>query len=367
MKLNIGVIFGGRSGEHEVSLVSATSIIGALDKEKFNVIPIGITKDGRWFSNSEILATLKSKKAPDEKDEVAIIPEPTRQGLYHIMSGGLTPLDATFIVLHGTYGEDGTVQGLLDLAGIPYVGAGVLGSSVGMDKIVQKDVAKQSGINVTPSIWFLSRDITASTGIIIDKIEKTLGYPCFIKPANSGSSVGISKAHNGSELRSSLLDAARYDRRVLIEKGVENAREIEVGVLGNDEPVASCIGEVVPSNEFYDYDAKYVDGRSKTIVPAEMHPKTEGEIKQIAIMAFKALDVAGMARVDFLVTKDAIFFNEVNTIPGFTSISMYPKLFEASGIPYASLLERLIALAVGRSTERSKFLTSYQPKSEWYR
>jgi len=366
-KLNIGVLFGGRSGEHEVSLVSATSIIAALDKNKYDIVPIGITPSGKWFSSDDILDVLKSKKAPYPENEVAILPEPSRKGLFHVKDGRLTPLDTVFIVLHGTYGEDGTVQGLLDLAGIAYVGAGTMGSSVGMDKIVQKDIVRQAGINTASSLWFLTRDVAASADDVIKEIEKKLPYPCFVKPANSGSSVGISKAHNRGELKASLTDASRYDRRILIEKGIVDAREIEISVLGNDDPVASCPGEVVSSNEFYDYDAKYVDGRSKTVVPADIHPKTAEEIKQIAIKAFKALDLSGMARIDFLVTKDAIFFNEANTIPGFTSISMYPKLFEASGIKYPDLLDRLIGLAIERGTERSKFLTSYQPKSEWYK
>lgn len=366
-KLNVGVLFGGRSGEHEVSLVSASSIMGALDAEQFNVVPIGIAKDGRFYSGENVIHDLKAGKNLSSEHEVVFLTDPAKKGLLNIKSGKLTPLDVVFPVLHGTFGEDGTVQGLLELTGIPYVGAGVLGSSIGMDKIVQKDVARAAGINVTPSVWFLGKDFASAEDAIVANIEKNLSYPCFVKPSNSGSSVGISKAHNQKELKNSIRDAMRYDRRILVEKAVEGAHEIEVSVLGNDEPCASSVGEVVPSNEFYDYDAKYVDGRSKTLIPADIPEKLAKEVQETAIKAYKAIDCCGMARVDFLVTKEKVYFNEVNTIPGFTSISMYPKLWEASGISYKKLLDDLMGLAIERFEERSKFLTSYQPKKDWYK
>lgn len=366
-KTNIGVIFGGRSGEHEVSLVSATSVINALDKNKYNVVPIGITKDGKWFSCENVMECLKSGKAPSDNFEAVILPEPVRKGLFFIKSGEFVPLDIVFPVLHGTFGEDGTIQGLFEMAAIPYVGAGVLGSSVGMDKILQKGLFQQEGIETSPFLWFLSKRFDEQPDLIIKNIEKHISYPCFIKPSNSGSSVGISKAHDQKELKNSIKDAGRYDRRILVEKSVEKGREIEVSILGNDEIMASCPGEVLSSNEFYDYDAKYVDGKSKTIVPAELDVATIKRIQEMAIHAYRAIDCQGMARVDFLVTKDKIYINELNSIPGFTSISMYTKLWEASGIPYPELLDKLVTLALERSDEKSGFLTSYQPKKEWYK
>ena len=366
-KLTVGIIFGGRSGEHEVSLVSATSIISALDKDKYDIISIGIAKDGTWFAGDEVMDALKGGKRPPLEREAVILPLPSRKGLYFIKGGKTIPLDVVFPVLHGTFGEDGTIQGLFEMAGIAYVGAGVMGSSVGMDKIIQKDVARDASVVVTPSTWFLSRDYKNAPDKVMEGIERIFQYPYFVKPANSGSSVGISNAHNRKELKASIEDAIRYDRRILVEKSIEDGREIEISVLGNDAPIASCPGEVISSNEFYDYDAKYVDGKSKTLVPADLPKKTADKIKEIAITVFKALDLCGMARVDFLVTKDEIFFNEANTIPGFTSISMYPKLFEASGISYSKLLDALIKLALERHEEKSRLLTTYRPKEEWYK
>lgn len=366
-KMSIGVIFGGRSGEHEVSLVSAASVISSLDRDKYDIVPIGITKDGRWFSGAGVMDSLKNREIPPEELEAVILPEPTRRGLYFLKGGKFLGLDVVIPILHGTFGEDGTIQGLFEMAGIPYVGAGVIGSSIGMDKIIQKEIVEREGINVVPFIWFLSKLFNAQQEVIIKNIEKHLSYPCFVKPANSGSSVGISKAHDRKELIVSIEEAGRYDRRIIVEKGINDAREIEVAVLGNDEVMASCPGEVVPSNEFYDYDAKYVDGRSKTIVPADLPETSVRRVQEMAIHAYRAIDCAGMARADFLVTKSDIYLNELNTIPGFTSISMYPKLWEASGIPYPGLLDRLITLALERFDERSRLLTSYQPKKQWFK
>ena len=368
-KLRVGVVFGGRSGEHEVSLVSATSVINALDKEKYEVIPIGITQAGRWLSSGKALQLLKSKNGLEQEPERFLAPEPNRQALMSINGESDSRLDVVFPVVHGTYGEDGTLQGLLELANIPYVGAGVLGSALGMDKILQKQLYEQVGIPVPRYIWFLSSECKSKPTKVVAEIEKHLKYPVFTKPANTGSSVGISKAHNRKELVECLAIAAGYDRKVIVEQGVKNAREIECSVLGNDNPIASVPGEIIPSNEFYDYDAKYVDGKSTSVIPAELPKKVVKQIQRIAIQAFKALDLAGMARVDFFVTrkKNAIYLNEVNTIPGFTSISMYPKMWEASGISYSELLDRLIMLAIERHLEKNAIKTTYQPVKDWYK
>jgi D-alanine-D-alanine ligase len=372
-KIRVGIIFGGRSSEHEVSLVSATSIIQALDKEKYDVIPIGITKEGKWLSSARTLALLKEGKNLDQIPERVLLPDPTQKGLVNFRSDGLSttnePLDVVFPVLHGPYGEDGTIQGLLDLANIPYVGAGVLASALGMDKVLQKQVFERAGLTVTEYVSFLLKEYKASPAKWIREIEKKFSYPCFVKPANLGSSVGITKAHSRKELRGGIVEAGRYDRKILVERSIENAREIECSVLGNDDPRASVPGEVVPSNEFYDYDAKYIDGKSEIIVPATLPKKVAKKVQEIAVKAFKAIDCAGMARVDFLVTRDRyeIYICEVNTIPGFTTISMYPKLWEASGLSYTKLLDTLIRLAIERYHERNRLETSFHPRSGWYK
>ncbi len=373
MKIRVGVIFGGRSAEHEVSLVSASSIIGALDKKKYEIIPIGITPEGEWISSRDALKLLKEKKQFHNEGKVALLPEPTKNNFITI-----TPkrsilsqkhLDVIFPVLHGTYGEDGTIQGLFELANIPYVGAGVLGSSVGMDKVITKQLCEQAGISVTPYIWFVTQEYAKYTKKILTAIEIKLGYPCFIKPANLGSSVGISKAHNRKQLVESIKLASKYDRKILVEKSIEHAREIEVSVLGNDDPIASVPGEIISSNEFYDYYAKYIDGKSNSIIPADLAKKVVKKIKDVAIQGFNAIECAGMARVDFLLTRRAnkIYFNEINTIPGFTSISMYPKLWEATGIPYKKLLDRLIELAIERHINKQRLYRIFQPKKKWYK
>lgn len=372
-KIRVGVIFGGRSSEHEVSLASATSVIQALDKDKYEVIPIGITKRGRWLSSSQTLQLLKSGKGLDQVPERVLLPDPTQKGLVEFRSNGVStanePLEVVFPVLHGPFGEDGSIQGLLDLANVPYVGAGVLGSALGMDKVVQKQVFERMGLPVTEYRAFLFREYQRSPKKWPREIEKAFSYPCFVKPANLGSSVGITKAHNRRELEKGIIEASRYDRKILVEQGIENAREIEVSVLGNDDPRASVPGEVIPSNEFYDYDAKYVDGKSRVIVPAKIPARVSKKIQDIAVKAFKAIDCSGMARVDFLVTRDRfkIYICELNTIPGFTSISMYPKLWEASGIPYPKLLDILIKLAIERHSERNRLQTSFKTKSGWYK
>jgi D-alanine-D-alanine ligase len=372
-KIRVGIIFGGRSGEHEVSLVSATSIINALDPSKYEIIPIGITKEGKWLSSDKVLHALRSGKTQLSIEEKLVLPDPTRKSLVSVSAPAGTPseprLDVVFPVIHGTYGEDGTLQGLLELAGIPYIGAGVLASSVGMDKVVQKELFRQAKIPVAPFLSFLSTEYLSNQKRIISRIEKILGYPCFVKPANSGSSVGISKSHDRKELLHDIDYALHYDRKILIEYAVRNVREIECSVLGNDEPRASLPGEIIPSNEFYDYDAKYVDGKSVAIIPAKLQKAAVRKIQQLAVRAYKVIDCTGMARVDFFVAKrsNRIIINEINTIPGFTSISMYPKMWEASGISYPQLLDELIRLAIDRYEQRSKLYTSYQPKKDWFK
>ena len=371
-KFRVGVIFGGQSGEHEVSLVSAQGIMNAMDKEKYEIIPIGITKKGRWLTSGEPMKLLQPAPSvpPASGDAERAEPE-TRELLVRsrrdlvpgTREAGFPQVDVVFPVLHGPYGEDGTVQGLLELADIPYVGAGVLGSALGMDKIAMKGVFKSHGLPVVEYVAFKRKDWERSPETVMELVEKELGYPCFIKPANLGSSVGISKVHQRGELAPALELAARYDRRMLAERAV-NAREIEVSVLGNDEPIASVPGEIIPCREFYDYIAKYIDDRSELIIPADLPSEMTRRIQELAIAAFMAVDCAGMARVDFLLDKDTgdLYICELNTIPGFTPISMYPKLWGASGISYSELIDRLIELALERHADNSRSETSYSPE-----
>ncbi len=370
-KLRVGVVFGGRSGEHEVSLVSATSVMNALDKDKYEVVPIGITQEGRWLSSARALQLLKAKDGLAQEPERFLVPEPNRQALVSADGPGApeVAVDVIFPVIHGRYGEDGTLQGLLELANVPYVGAGVLASAVGMDKIIQKQLFKQAGLRGPSYVWFLSRVCKENPAKVAAAVKRKLRYPLFVKPANTGSSVGISKAHDVRELRQALLLAAEYDLKVIIEQGVNDVREIECSVLGNDEPLVSVPGEIIPSNEFYDYDAKYVDGKSRAIIPAGLPARVTAEVRRMARAAYVAVDCSGMARVDFFVKRRTytVYLNELNTIPGFTSISMYPKLWEASGVSYPELLDRLISLALERHREKSSLKTSYQPASDWYK
>jgi len=369
-KIRVGVILGGRSGEHEVSLVSAQSVMAAMDKEKYEIIPIGITKEGRWIAGGDPVAALKGLPAGDAH-HTALLGDPTQRGLVSreamqaVERAAPIELDVVFPVLHGPYGEDGTVQGLLELADIPYVGAGVLGSALGMDKAVMKDVFKAHGLPIVRYRVYKRRELERGQKRIEDQIEQELGYPCFVKPANLGSSVGVSKVHNRAELAPALHLAASYDRKIVVEEGI-NAREIECSVLGNDEPEASVLGEIIPCNEFYDYNAKYIDDRSELVIPAPLPESLAQRIRQLAIQAFLAVDCAGMARVDFLLDRETldVYVNEVNTIPGFTAISMYPKLWEASGLPYSALIDRLIELALERHEEKRKTRTSYTPKAK---
>jgi D-alanine-D-alanine ligase len=368
-KARVGLIFGGRSGEHEVSLMSAQGIMSAIDQDKYEVVPIGITKEGRWLASGDPMKALSSGVAA-ESEPAALLAEPTQRGLMRLeereqeramRAVQVCQLDVVFPILHGPYGEDGTVQGLLELAGIAYVGAGVTASAVGMDKALFKDIMLAHGLPVAPYLVIKRKTWEVEPEGTIARIEAEIGYDCFVKPANLGSSVGITKAHNRTELWDALDDAARYDRKLIAELAVD-AREIEVSVLGNDEPVASVPGEIIPCNEFYDYAAKYLDGESELLIPAPIPPETADLVQRLAVQAYKAIDCAGMARADFLLDRNTgdVYVNELNTIPGFTPISMYPKLWEASGISYSELIDRLIELALERHTDKGRSATSYQ-------
>ncbi len=379
-KLKVGVLFGGKSAEHEVSLVSAQSVIENLNKNKYEVIPIGITREGKWISAGKPLEYLKKgRKNKIRKNALPGVRKnnvgarrgaPASELATTARVKNYPKIDVIFPVLHGTYGEDGTVQGFLELADIPYVGAGVLGSALGMDKVIQKKLFKAHNLPVVPCLAFARKQILERLDPeVVKKIERELGYPCFTKPANLGSSVGIFKAHTRRELQYMIKKSARFDRKIIVEKAVPNAREIEVAVLGNGDPGVSVCGEIISSNEFYDYDAKYVDGKSKAIIPAKISKRVSNKIREIAKKAFLALDCAGMSRVDFLVDgkTNKIYLSELNTIPGFTSISMYPKLWQASGLSYPRLLDQLIRLAMARHCDKQKTETMVQLKKDWYR
>ncbi len=385
-KLRVGILFGGRSGEHEVSLLSAASVLQAIDRDKFDVVPIGITKEGRWLAAADARLLLnggsggaaRSLRAGDpeatpgarllhEGIPTLFAPEPgSSTALNQIQRAGGLPsagaaLDVVFPVLHGTFGEDGTIQGLFELAGIAYVGSGVLGSAAGMDKDAMKRLFAQARLPIVKHVTLLRAEWEKSPRKAIAQIEAALKYPVFVKPANLGSSVGITKAHNRKELAPALTLAAKYDRKLIVEQGVgrrkSRAREFEVAVLGNDAPQASVVGEIVPGKEFYDYEAKYLSEGSVSIIPAKLSRAQAKEIRAMAVAAFRACDLAGLARVDFLMEpegKRRVFVNEVNTMPGFTRISMYPKLWEATGIPYKDLITRLIELALERRQEKKR-------------
>jgi len=370
-KTRVGVIFGGKSGEHDVSLMSARSIMRAIDKTKYDVIPIGISREGRWLASGDPLKALTGGRVSmPELLEGGFVLEANsgtgRELVPGTQAGGIPEVDVIFPVLHGTFGEDGTLQGLLELADIPYVGAGVMSSAVGMDKAVMKDVLRSHGLPVADHVLVLRSKWDAHPEPIRAQIAERIGYPCFVKPANLGSSVGVSKAHTEAEIEAAIRKAALYDRKVLVERSVEHAREIEVSVLGNDDPVASVPGEVVPDREFYDYAAKYLDSHSRLLIPAPLERETAEQIRQLAIDAYLAFDCSGMARVDFLMARDSgeVVISEVNTIPGFTSISMYPKLWEASGIPYAELIDRLIELALERHADKRRSRTTYDAERD---
>ncbi len=382
-RLRVGVLYGGRSGEHEVSLASAAAVITNLDRARYEPIPIRIEKDGRWaiadrpptaMSAGDVIeqARLEAARPARTGREVHLVAHPSADTILSIDRGapartdegqamvtGLN-LDVIFPVLHGPYGEDGTIQGLLELANVPYVGAGVLASAVGMDKAVMKLVFAARGLPVCPYRVVLRHDWEAHRDALAGELQRAIGFPMFVKPANLGSSVGISKVKDASQLPAAIDAAGEFDRKIVIEAAVPEAREIECAVLGNDEPQASVPGEVIPSGEFYDYEAKYIDDRSQIVIPATLPARTAEEVRRLAIEAFRAVDCAGMARVDFLLARSTrnVFVNEINTIPGFTTISMYAKLWDASGIPYPALLDRLIELARQRHAEKQTLRTS---------
>jgi len=370
-RLRIGLIFGGRSGEHEVSLASATSVMANLDREKYEVVPIGITKEGGWLLGTEPARLMAAEQHINHTENtetetttaVTLTGDPRMRRLIPLESGEQLQdngaLDVIFPVLHGSYGEDGTLRGLLDMADVTYVGCGVLGSALGMDKEKMKMVFQAVGLPSVDYLVYRRNEWERSPTTIMDAIEQRLGYPCFVKPVNLGSSVGINKAHDRAELEHAINVAAEYDRKIIIDRGI-NCRELECAVLGNDEPLASVVGEVIASNEFYDYHAKYIDNKSQVIIPADIPQATAEEVRRQAVTAFLALDLSGLARVDFFLEKESgqVYINEVNTMPGFTQISMYPKLWEASGLTYAQLLDRLVELAIERHQEKQRNRTS---------
>jgi D-alanine-D-alanine ligase len=389
-KLRVGILFGGRSGEHEVSLLSAASVLNAIDKEKYDVVPIGITKEGRWLTAEHAENLLAGKPIHDPRplragdpettpgaavlaqgEAVVVPPEPMHRdsGLVPFQSDATQMrrstdrainVDVIFPVLHGTFGEDGTIQGLFELADIAYVGAGVLGSAAGMDKDIMKSLFIAAGIPIVKHVTILRSAWEKDAKRTQKLVESKVKYPVFVKPANLGSSVGISKAHNRKELGPAIAEAAKFDRKIVIEQGVggkkKKAREIECSVLGNDNSIASIPGEIVPIKEFYDYNAKYLDEGSQLIIPAKLTKAEIKKVQELAVRAFKAVDCSGLARVDFLMdpTTRKIYLNEINTMPGFTSISMYPKLWAASGLTYADLIDRLIQLGLERHADKKK-------------
>lgn len=357
-RLRVGILFGGRSGEHEVSLASAASVIRGLDPDKYEAVPIGISKEGHWLTGAGT-----QKMLPDvlrQGQRVMMNADPTDAALVRLDgSGGGQRLDVVFPVIHGTFGEDGTIQGLLDLAGLPFVGSGVLGSAIGMDKDVAKRLLQVAKIPVVPWVTVQRHEWEVNAAAVRAAVEEKFVYPVFVKPATLGSSVGMTKVHGREELAPAITLAAEFAMKILVEKSM-TAREIEVSVLGNHEPKASIPGEIVPHREFYDYAAKYLEEGTQLLIPAELKPAQVKKIQRLAVEAFRALELSGMARVDFFLEKTGgkLFLNEVNTIPGFTSISMYPKLWEASGIPFRELIDRLIVLALEQHAEKAR--TKYQ-------
>lgn len=354
--IRVGVMFGGRSGEHDVSLRSAEAIMRAMDPTRFEVVPIGITREGSWLVGGDPLHQLAESSrlaladgtAPDDPAQQ----KPAKQ-LEVAEADWIQGIDVVFPALHGPLGEDGSIQGFFELAGIPYVGAGVLSSAVSMDKDVAKRLFLQAGLPVPPWIVVTRKMWQHQPEEITEQVSREVGYPCFTKPANLGSSVGISKVHSTAELAGAMEEATRHDRKIIIEQGVD-ARELEISVLGNDELITSVVGEILPANEFYDFDAKYVDERSELLIPAPITSDQSDLVRSYAVRAFRAVEASGMSRVDFFLDRqtDRILVNEINTIPGFTAISMYPKLWEASGLPFSELVNRLIELAVERAADQ---------------
>jgi len=351
----VGILFGGRSAEHEVSVISAQGVMAAIDQDRFQAVPIGITKEGTWLTPRETQTALTAIRGERMAGLSA-----GRQGLEEHPGRGFTgrsltilhKLDVLFPLVHGTYGEDGSLQGLLEMVGIPYVGAGVAASALGMDKALQQMVFRQAGLPVPPSLVVTWSQWKNEMTAVVGQIESELGYPCFVKPANGGSSIGTVKARSRDSLTDGLAEALHYDRKALVEQAIEG-RHIECSVLGNDDPQASPLGEIVFSREFYDYVAKYEDPHTRLIIPADLPPEVSDRLRAMAIVVFKTIDCAGMGRVDFFLTQDGQpYINEINTIPGFTPMSMYPKLWEAAGLSYSDLITRLIELALERHQEK---------------
>ena len=374
-RIRVGLIFGGKSGEHEVSLASAQSVAAAIDLEKYEIFLIGVAKDGRWIMGSNALKRLAAVSptpllaagldtngngdSTESADTMELVPGAGQA------STSFSSLDVAFPLVHGPFGEDGTIQGLLELADIPYVGAGVAASAVGMDKLMMKSIFRAHNLPQVDWMLILRREWESKPEETIRSIESAFGYPCFIKPANLGSSVGITKAHNWDELAQALATAAQFDRKLIAERAVD-AREIECSVLGNDEPIAAIPGEVVPKREFYDYVAKYAgDSGTELVVPADLTPELTRTIQEIAVRAFKAIDGSGLARVDFFLERgtNRVLVNEINTIPGFTSVSMYPRMWAKTGLTYPALIDRLIQLALDRYADKKKSKTTFQPPS----
>lgn len=364
--LRVGVLFGGRSGEHEVSLASARSVLAALDRSRYEVLPIGITPEGEW-----LLVEGPSHLAEGEGKRLGVVPGLSGRPLVYMGAVGEAArwleesIDVAFPVLHGTYGEDGTVQGLLELLGVPYVGPGVMASAMGMDKVAMKIAFQHVGLPVVPYRVFMARAWQGDAAGLVRSLERTLQYPMFVKPSNLGSSVGVTKASDRAGLIRAVEEAFRYDRKILVEQGL-NCREVECGILGNDEPEASILAEIIPKREWYDYRAKYEPGMSDVVMPALLSPALAQEMQAQAIKAYQAIDCSGMARIDFFLDRasEEPYVNEINTIPGFTATSVYPKLWEASGLSYPALLDRLIQLALERHGERSQLLTKYQGRED---
>ena len=366
-KLKVALIFGGSSVEHEVSLTSARSVLAAIDPGRYEIVPVAITREGRWLSGPATLRMLESgKPSAPHGDPSALLADPSVQGLVPLAADGrsaggiATRVDVVLPIIHGRHGEDGSLQGLLEMAGLPYVGCGVLASALGMDKDACKRLLREAELPVVPYVCLRERAWERDWSVAAQLVAQGPGFPCFVKPANGGSSVGIVKVKQPQDLEAAVDEAGRYDHKVLVEKAVD-AREIEVSVLGNEEPQASVAGEIEPANEFYDYDAKYLDDRSRLTIPAPISEEQARRARDLAVAAFRILGCEGMARVDFLLDRSdgALYLNEINTVPGFTPISMYPKLWEASGLPYPRLIDRLIELALERHRRNARLQTRY--------
>jgi D-alanine-D-alanine ligase len=344
----VGILFGGRSAEHEVSLISAQGVMAAIDQDRFQAVPMGITKDGTWLTPQETQAAL----AAISGERMGTLEEPSGRGFSGQALAALREVDVLFPLVHGTYGEDGSLQGLLEILGIPYVGAGVTASAVGMDKVIQQMVFRQAGLPVPRSLVVTPPQWKNEMAAVVRQIESELGYPCYVKPANSGSSIGTTKARSREDLADGLAEAFRHDRKALVEQAIEG-RQVECSVLGNDDPQTSPLGEIAFSRDFYDYVAKYEDPRTRLIIPADLPPEVSERLRAMAIAVFKSTDCAGMGRVDFFLAQDGRpYVNEINTIPGFTPMSMYPKLWEAASLSYSALITRLIELGLERHQEK---------------